>query len=68
MASTESIILELLEENKKLQIRLAAVSAMKRHQDKLELKLAESQNGMTQEIWDSLSPEAQETLKNLRFN
>lgn len=63
----ENIIIELLQENKRLRARLAVLSAQKRQQDDLEKQFEESRKGITPELLQKLSPQAYEALMTMEF-
>lgn len=67
MASAESIVRELLEENKVLRIKLAVLQAKKRQYDEIERQFSESREGITEEVWNRISPAAQQALMNMEF-
>lgn len=67
MTSAESVVRELLEENKVLRIKLAVLQAKKRQYDEIERQFSESKKGITEEVWNKISPAAQQALMNMEF-
>jgi hypothetical protein len=63
----ETIIKELLQQNKELRFKVAVLSAQKKQQDELDRQMQESQKGITPELLDQLSPAAREALLNMEI-
>jgi hypothetical protein len=63
--SPEDIVNQLLEQNKQLRLEVAILTARKLHLEDIERQFAQSSQGLTEETWNSLSPEVQQVIMNL---
>jgi predicted phage-related endonuclease len=63
----EKVIHELLDQNKKLRMELAVLTAQKKLQDEIDRQMEESQKGITPEVLAQLSPAARKALETMRF-
>jgi hypothetical protein len=63
--SPEALIEQLLEQNKQLRLEIAVLTARKLHLEDVERQFEQSSKGLTEEVWNSLTPEVQKVLMNL---
>jgi len=61
------VLRELLDENKRLRLRLANLATEQRFYDELDQQMRESQQGITPALLAQLSPAAREALLAMKF-